>query len=156
MKNNLTERAKEVIEKIPYITLATVAKDGEPWNSPVFCAYDEDYNFYWGSYKKAKHSKNLRETGKVFLVIYDSTVPAGTGFGVYIKAQGIELDDRKEIAFAHRLLEIRHQVPYWKIEQVKDTGPIRLYKAIPEKIWVNTEGKVDGNYIDKRVEIKLT
>ena len=74
---------------------------------------------------------------------------------VYIKATAVELSDPMEIKVAHRLLSNRHIVPYWKIEQLQENAPIRLYKAVPEKIWVNRESEVDGNYIDIRVEIDL-
>ena len=150
-----TKRAKEIIAKIPYITVASISKDGQPWNAPVFTAYDKDYNFYWGTYRDSQKSKNIRANENVFLVIYDSTVPPGEGEGVYIRAKATELDDPKEIELAHKLLWNRHIVPYWRLEQVQGDTPIRLYKAVPQKVWMNSEGTVDGNYIDTRTEIKL-
>jgi general stress protein 26 len=149
------ERAKEIIEKISYITIASVAKDGQPWNAPVFAAYDEQYNFYWGTYRGSQKSKNIQNNKNVFLVVYDSTVSPGKGEGVYIKATATELEDPKEIEFAHKLLWDRHVTPYWKLEQVEGDTPIRLYKAVPEQVWMNGEGKENGHYIDTRVEIKL-
>ncbi len=156
MKVENIKTAQRIIEKVLYITIATVTKSGTPWNTPVFSAYDKDYNFYWGSYSDSQHSKNLRANSNLFLVIYDSTVPAGTGEGVYVKARGIELEDSEEIAFAHNLLNKRHSVPYWKIKQVKGAGPIRLYKAVPQKFWLNGEGEIRGNYIDKLEGIDLS
>ena len=147
--------AKEVIEKINYITLATVDEKGNPWNSPVFAAYDKDYNFYWGTHRDSQKSNNIRINKNIFLVIYDSTVPDGQGKGVYIKATAKELNDPKEIEFAHKLLTKRHTSPYWKLEQVQGNAPIRLYKATSKKIWMNGEGEKDGHYIDTRVEIHL-
>lgn len=156
MKISNIKRAKEIIEKILYITIATVAKDGTPHNSPVFSAYDKDYNFYWGSHRDSQHSKNIKNNGKVFLVIYDSTVEAGTGKGVYVKARAVELEKPNEIASAHHLLQSRRPVPFWKLEQVQGDAPIRLFKAISEKFWVNEDGDKDGNYIDMREEIDLS
>ena len=182
---NLTNRAKEIIEKITYITIASISKEGKPWNAPVFSAYDKDYiwqragksrhggicgertkwknvtrgdifyNFYWGSYRDSQHSKNIGANKNVFLVIYDSTADAGTGEGVYIEATATELKDSKEIELAHKLLQARHHVPYWKLEQVHGNGPIRLYRAKPKKVWMNSGEKINGNYIDVRVEIDL-
>jgi len=149
------EKAKAIIQKISYITIATVSKDGMPWNAPVFAAYNKDYTFYWGTYRDSQKSKNIRANKNVFLVMYDSTVGPGQGEGVYIKATAVELNDPKEIESAHRLLWNRHAVPYWKIEQVQGDAPIRLYKAVPEKVWMNGEGEIDGNYIDTRVEVTL-
>lgn len=150
------QRAKEIIFKIAYITIASVSEDNQPWNTPVFTAYDQNYNFYWGSYRNSQHSKNIRARKEVFLVMYDSTVSPGSGEGVYIKAVAEELEDPQEIVFALKLLRDRHIVPYWRIEQVQGGAPIRLYKATPEKFWMNGESSVDGNYIDTRVEIKMS
>lgn len=152
--NNI-EKAKAIIKKIPYITIATISEEGMPWNAPVFAAYDKNYTFYWGTYRDSQKSKNIRANKNVFLVIYDSTVGPGKGEGVYIKATAEELNDPKEIEMAHKLLWDRHVVPYWKLEQVQGKAPVRLYKATPEKVWMNGEGEVDGNYIDIRVEVKL-
>ena len=151
-------KAKEIIEKIQYITIATSSKDGVPWNTPVYSAYDEDYNFYWASWKENQHSKNIAENNKVFLVIYDSTVPEGTGEGVYIQAKAYELDDEKEIEHALSYLDGRvhkKKDPKIRIAQFQGDKPRRVYKAVPEKVWMNDEGDINGEYIDKRVEIDL-
>lgn len=148
-------QAKEIIAKIPYITLATVDEHGMPWNAPVFAAYDKDYNFYFGTHIDSQKARNIRKNENVFITIYDSTVTPGQGVGVYIKATAKEMNDPQEIAFAHKLIWDRHVVSYWKLEEVQDDAPIRLYKAIPEKVWMNGEGKKDGHYIDTRIEIQL-
>jgi hypothetical protein len=87
----LTPRAQEIIDRILYVTIASTSKDGQPWNSPVFSAHDEHYNFYWGSHLGSLHSQNIKATGRVFLVIYDSTVEAGQGEGVYVQARCSEI-----------------------------------------------------------------
>lgn len=152
---DLNKRAKEIISKITYITIASIAEGGKPWNAPVFSAYDKDYNFYWGSYRESQHSKNIRANPAIFFVIYDSTVPPGTGEGVYIEAVAEELKDINEIKFAHNLLWDRHIVPYWKLEQVQGDASIRLYKAIPKRVWMKTGEEKDGHYIDTRTEVGL-
>lgn len=148
-------QAREIIAKIPYITIATVDEHGMPWNAPVFAAYDKDYNFYFGTHIDSQKARNIRKNENVFITIYDSTVTPGDGAGVYIKATAQEINDSQEIAFAHKLIWDRHVVPYWKLEEVRGNAPIRLYKAIPEKVWMNGEGEKDGHYIDTRVEIQL-
>jgi general stress protein 26 len=152
---DLSTRAKELIEQIEYVTIASVSHDGNPWNSPVFSAYDEEFNFYWGTHKDSQKARNIRDTGKVFLVIYNSTVPSGTGEGVYIKASAQQLVDPSEIKNAFELLKNRHEAPFWEFEAVQESGPIRLFKAVPQKFWMNDDGKKDGFYIDIRTEIKL-
>jgi len=149
------EKAKAIIAKIIYITIATVSKDGEPWNTPVYSAYDEKFNFFWASWKENEHSKNIRNSSDVFLVIYDSTVPEGTGEGIYVKAKAYELDDPKEIEYAMKYLYGRKNKTPRKVEEFLGAHPRRVYKAIPENFWLNAEGDVDGNYVDKRIEIDL-
>ena len=134
METARAARAKYIISRVVYVTLATVSKDGTPWNTPVFSAYDANYHLYWGSYVNSQHSQNIKDNGKVFLVIYDSTIPAGQGEGVYIEATAAELQDSQEIAHAHQLLQARRPVPYWPLEQVQGNGPARLYKAIPKHV----------------------
>ncbi len=155
MEDPLINKAREIISKILYITIATSTKDGRPWNSPVYSAFDDNYNFYWASDQNSQHSKNIKENNLVFIVIYDSTVPEGTGEGVYIQAKAYELTDEKEIEYALKYLYGRKNEKPRKFSEFLRKFPRRIYKAVPEKIWVNTEGDIDGNYVDKREEIKL-
>jgi nitroimidazol reductase NimA-like FMN-containing flavoprotein (pyridoxamine 5'-phosphate oxidase superfamily) len=148
-------RAIEIIEKITYITIATVDEGGQPWNTPVFGAYDEQYNFYWGSSRESQHSHNIKNNSKVFIVIYDSTVPAGAGEGVYIQANATELNDPSEIKTAHRHLQGRRPEPYWKLEYFNMRSPISLYRAVPSGFWMNSGKKTNGVYEDIRKEISL-
>ena len=150
---NNAEKVKAIIEKILYITIATVSKSGTPWNTPVYSAYDEKFNFFWASWKENEHSTNIRACSDVFLVIYDSTAPEGTGEGVYIKARAYELDDPKEIEHATNCLYERKNKTPRKADEFLENYPRRLYKAVPEKFWVNEDGTIDGNYIDTRVEV---
>lgn len=147
-----TLKARTILDKINYITLATVGSDSQPWNSPVYCAYDTNYTIYWGSHVESQHSQNIRANGKAFIVVYDSTVEPGLGEGVYIQAECIELTNPDEIAKAHKLIQDKRPSPYWKLEEVQVNTPVRLYKAIPQQIWMNADGQKNGQYIDVRVE----
>lgn len=155
-EQNLLKRAKEIIEKILYITIATSTKDGVPWNSPVYSAYDEDYNFYWASDQNGQHSKNIKENDRVFIVVYDSTVPEGTGEGVYIQAKAQALTDENEILKALAVLDKRvGKTKERSATKFLGEYPRRVYKAIPEKVWMNGDGDVNGEYIDIRMEVSL-
>lgn len=156
MNEDLNSKAKEIIEKIWYITIATISKDGLPWNSPVYCAHDKNYNFYWASWKKNQHSKNIKENNKVFIVIYDSTVAEGKGRGVYIKAKAYELNDKKDITHALSYLYGRKNKAPRSALEFMGKYPRRVYKVVPEKVWINIDGEVNGNYVDKRVEVNLS
>lgn len=155
MSENI-EKAKKIIERIIYITIATSSKD-VPWNTPVYSAFDEKYNFYWASDQNGQHSKNIRENNQVFLVIYDSTAPEGTGEGVYIQAKAFELANKEEIRHAlAKLYARKNQNPEKrKPEEFLGDYPRRVYKAVPEKFWINGDGSINGNFIDTREEINL-
>lgn len=152
---DLSKRAKEIIERIEYVTIASVTEDGMPWNSPVFTAYDEDFNFYWGTHVDSQKAKNIRANGNVFLVIYDSTVPSGTGEGVYIQATARQISDPDEVKRVFDLLKQRHATPFWDLAAVGKEGPIRLFKATPQQAWMNDGGQKNGHYIDIRSEVTL-
>ena len=148
-------KAQSILSRIYYATLSTVDPSGNPWNSPVYCAYDENYNVYWGSHVESQHSQNIRANHKVFIVVYDSTVQPGDGEGVYIQAHVEEITDPAEIAKGHKLLQDRRPNWYWKLEELQPDKPVHLFKAIPERIWMNGEGEKNGQYIDTRVEANI-
>jgi hypothetical protein len=143
------------MDRISYATVATACPDGRPWNSPVFCAVDEDYTVFWGSHVDSRHSRNIRANGAAFIVVYDSTVLPGQGEGVYIEATCQELTDSTDIARAHRLIQGRRPGPYWTLDEVHGDAPVRLYRATPSRIWMNGEGSVHGIYIDTRVNAEI-
>ena len=158
MHEHLSARASEIIGNIQYLTIASISSSGEPWNTPVFTAFDDQLNFYWFSDHQAQHSRNVRETGKAFLVIYDSTVPEGTGEGVYIQAAVKELTQEAEVLSALRILDARAGKKKPRDFNNYSGGAIlRGYQARPLKIWMNSdETNADGEYIrDIRVELDL-
>lgn len=155
MSDYHNKRAKEILDKITYATIATSSSDGQPWNSPVYYNHDEDLNIYWVSDKEGQYSRNINENNRVFIVIYDSTVSEGDGEGVYILAKAIQVTNPDEILKVRRIKKGSHfeQSPN---EFLGDS--IRyMYKAIPEKIWINDAEIEDDIFIrDYRVEISLS
>jgi mRNA-degrading endonuclease RelE of RelBE toxin-antitoxin system len=61
-KIKLTARAKRELKNISILHQEAISfvfeelKDdpllGKPWNSPVYCAFDKNYNFFWASWKE--------------------------------------------------------------------------------------------------------
>lgn len=97
--------------------------------------------------------KNIRNTGRAFIVIYDSTMKEGTGEGVYIQADAKEINEPDEIKSACDL-----QTGEWRITPQKASGNAvhRFYKASPKRIWMNdVEEDENGDYVrDIRVEMR--
>ena len=149
-----SDHAKRILKNIIYATVATADKDGKPWNSPVRFVYDNELNIYWFSDKENQHSKNVRENDNVFIVIYDSTMPEGSGEGVYIEANACELSDSDEILYARRLK--KGQIYDRPSSDFLGDAVRRVYKAVPQRIWSNDVEVKDGVFIrDFRIEISL-
>lgn len=148
MSDTHNKKAAEIIRKIPYITLATVSNDGQPWNSPLWSVYDENLNFYWSSDQRSIHSGNLRNNDKVFCVIYDSTMAEGTGEGVYFQGKAYELTE------SELLVECPSRD---KPINFKSNNILKIYKVVPDKIWMNDDEKdKNGKYIkDIKVEVPV-
>jgi len=149
------QKAREIIANIRYVTIATASKNGMPWNTPVFSAFDETYNFYWTSWHGTQHSQNIVENENIFIAVYDSTVPEGAGEGVYIKAKAYELADQGEITRAASYLYGRKNKAPRAASEFVGESPRRMYKAVVEKCWVNLDVDVKGSFIDTRREVLL-
>ena len=83
--------ARAIIDANLYMVLATADQAGRPWASPVYYAPAAYREFFWVSRPEAKHSRNLSARSEVSIVIFDSSVPIGTGGGVYMSAVAQEL-----------------------------------------------------------------
>ncbi len=154
MDKKITTACK-IIKQIEYINIATITPKGLPWNTPVYTAFDKNLNFYWFSWKKNQHSINIRNNPNAFVTIYDSTVPAGTGVGIYFSGKAYEITNPKEIIIG---LTVCYKRSKHKIRAVKEFlthFPRRVYKFTPEKAWINGDSELDGNFIDVREELNL-
>ncbi len=151
---------RALVQRIQYATVATVSADGNPWNSPVYVSYDDNGNFFWASAHANQHSLNIAANGRAFLVIYDSTIPEGTGVmgGVYIEADVVALDSLDEIAEARRHTSSRiNKAPIDPPEAFLEGGVRKIYRATPKRVWTNDIAtNEDGDFIhDLRVELPL-
>ncbi len=146
-------RAKTILDAIKYAALATISKDGEPWNTPLAAFhFDNDCTLYWASWQNNHHSQNIRANGKAFVVVYDSTPADGQPTaGVYMTGKALEITDKQE---AMQAALVFGNDPYNPSDGRKYLGdyPRRLYKFVPDKIWMNDDDNVDGNFIDVRKE----
>lgn len=153
------EKAKKIISENIYMTIATATKDGSPWISPVFFAYDKNYNLFWVSNKDSLHSNLIKDNPKVAIVIFNSQAPEGEGDGVYFESIVSILEDEIEIKQAMELLNKRvtkDEFRIKKIGEVTSDGIWRIYRAAPTKISKLTKGEfINGQYVDRRIDIRL-
>jgi hypothetical protein len=123
--------AREIIDTNRYMTLATADGDGRPWAAPVWYAHQGYTDLLWVSRPGARHSRNLAVRPELAIVIFDSTVPEGSGQAVYVEALAEEVDEagREEgIAIVSRRSEA-HGGGRWGVADVTGPAPLRLYRA---------------------------
>ncbi len=158
--NDQQTRTKRILSNNRYMTLATTAKDGQPWSTPVFYALDDNNNFYWYSRKDTRHSLSIKENSKVAASIF-GVDNADEGFGVYLEGVASEVT-KNELPHAMEVYakkgatndEERKQLT--TKEDFLNDAPIRMYKLIPKKMYVSNEAtKWKGKWIDSKTEIKL-
>jgi nitroimidazol reductase NimA-like FMN-containing flavoprotein (pyridoxamine 5'-phosphate oxidase superfamily) len=142
--------AREIIDASLYMVLGTADEAGQPWVSPVYYAPADYRYFFWVSRPEARHSQNLEARPQLSLVIFDSSVPIGTGRGVYVSAMAeplVEAGQAEAIeTFSRRSLA--HGGHEWTLADVRPPAALRLYRATAIEIEV-----VDGD--DRRVPVTL-
>jgi nitroimidazol reductase NimA-like FMN-containing flavoprotein (pyridoxamine 5'-phosphate oxidase superfamily) len=149
--------ARDLMDRLVFMNLATASRDAVPWNSPVFYTCDEDLNFYWLSSPDAQHSRNIRENPNVSIVIFDSTKADGDGLGVYFSAVAAPINEDDRAA-----LQKAHDVSYKRagkepVDAALFTGdfPRKYYRAAPVAAWTNSVEVRNGINVDVRKEIPL-
>jgi nitroimidazol reductase NimA-like FMN-containing flavoprotein (pyridoxamine 5'-phosphate oxidase superfamily) len=154
------EQARTIIQENIYCTIATATREGKPWISPIFFAYDEAFNMYWASNKASLHSELIRQNPRIAIVIFNSQAPEGEGDGVYMEATAQELSETDEVQKGIALFNARvtkEQFRIKSISEVTENGVWRLYKATPQKISKLSEGEyINGQYVDKRIDVSLS
>jgi nitroimidazol reductase NimA-like FMN-containing flavoprotein (pyridoxamine 5'-phosphate oxidase superfamily) len=148
------QQAQAILERIAYMVLGTSDAKGRPWATPVYFARDGRGAFYWVSSREAKHSANIAVRPDVGIVVFDSTVPIGTGQGVYIEARAEQLADSEVeqglAVFSARSVE--HGASAWTREDVTGETLIRMYRATATSYSMLAK---DGQP-DHRVPVNLT
>jgi uncharacterized protein YhbP (UPF0306 family) len=125
-------QARAIMDRISYMVLGTADADGKPWATPVYFATDGRSAFYWVSSHEARHSVNIAARPQVGIVIFDSTVPIGTGQGVYMEARAEQLTgdelDMGLAVFSER--SIRDGGSVWTRRDIAGDTLIRMYRAM--------------------------
>jgi nitroimidazol reductase NimA-like FMN-containing flavoprotein (pyridoxamine 5'-phosphate oxidase superfamily) len=131
MTDDIDATARRIIDSNRYMTLGTADASGRPWVSPVWYAKDGYGAFLWVSRPGTRHSLNLGDRPEVSVVIFDSTVPIGTGTAVYMSGSAKELDgnelERGIEVFSERSLA--DGASAWSLGDVTGSAELRLYRA---------------------------
>jgi nitroimidazol reductase NimA-like FMN-containing flavoprotein (pyridoxamine 5'-phosphate oxidase superfamily) len=146
-----SEVAREIVDDVTYMTIATADADGRPWASPVWFAQDGYREFIWISRPDARHSENIAARPEVSIVIFDSRVPIDTGQGVYIEATAEQLTADAEIERAMATFSERSVAQgggEYGAADVGSAAPFRVYRATVERAYLGIN--------DRRAEVDLS
>lgn len=138
MDDKLSAHARELAERIRYLTLGTVDHDGRPWTSPVYFAADSDLRmFYWVSRETCQHSRNLATRPDISLAVFDSTVPPHHGRCLYALGTAAACSPA-ELEIGLRVYpgpSSRGGSPM-TMQDVTGSSALRLYQARTSALWV--------------------
>ena len=142
--------ARAQIDDNLYLVLGTAGADGVPWAAPVYFAPHEYREFFWVSAPDARHSQNIAARPEVSIVIFDSTVPIGTGQGVYMTAVAGELDGDEQASAleVYSRRAVGHGGRAFTQDDVRGPARLRLYRAVAVEQFVLDEH-------DRRVPVQL-
>lgn len=93
--------------------------------------------------------RNLTARPEVSIVVFDSSVPIGTGKCVYMSAAGemVTGDEREEGIQLFSRRSVGHGGREWTLEDVESPASLRLYRATAVDLYVLDEH-------DERVHVK--
>jgi hypothetical protein len=88
---DLDQQARDILDSIRYVVLATIDEDGRTRTSPVYFTPSGYEDLYWVSYADTHHSHNLARDSRLSGVVFDSTRPPGEGSAVYVTGAAREI-----------------------------------------------------------------
>jgi Pyridoxamine 5'-phosphate oxidase len=131
--------ARAIVDGNSYMTLGTADADGLPWASPVWYAPASYREFFWVSKPGARNSRNIAVRPEVGVVIFDSTVPIGTGKAVYMTARAEQVTAADEIERGMSVFSQRSREQggrEWTADDVGPSARLRLYRATASEQFV--------------------
>jgi hypothetical protein len=147
---DLAASARAIVDANLYMALATADESGRPWVSPVYFAPLGYRDLLWVSRPERRHSRNLAVRETVSIAIFDSTVPIGTGRGVYMTGTASEVadDELEECIDVFSRRSLAHGGGPFSAAEARAPAPLRLYRATASEQWILDSG-------DNRVPVTL-
>jgi nitroimidazol reductase NimA-like FMN-containing flavoprotein (pyridoxamine 5'-phosphate oxidase superfamily) len=157
--DELSDRARSVIDSNRYMALGTVDEAGHPWVSPVWFACQDYRNFHWLSSPDSKHSRNLAARPEIAIAVFDSSVPVGGAQAVYMKGLAEELTgDELEVGLQVYDRVSREDIGReWGLDDVQGSSLFRLYRATVSEHWVLIPGRDPerGSGVDRSERVSI-
>ena len=157
-KQKCIEQIKRMLHEVTIVPIATVSPGSVPHNSPVFMAFDRDFNGIWSSHPDAQHSLNLTHTGEVFLSVFDSRGQYSGGLFIEASASIVEVDD-PDFLQAYTIYAKAKQVYGAKapsVEHFAAKNGQRLYCAVPKSLWINHSSKDEQGIVVQDLRFRVT
>jgi nitroimidazol reductase NimA-like FMN-containing flavoprotein (pyridoxamine 5'-phosphate oxidase superfamily) len=130
-EEDLAVTVRAIIDTNLYMVLGTADERGQPWVTPVYYAATDYREFFWVSRPEAVHSRNIKARPAIGIVIFDSSVPIGTGQGVYMNAiaEKLQADDHAPGIEVFSRRSLQHGGAEWTSDDVQPPAELRLYRA---------------------------
>jgi nitroimidazol reductase NimA-like FMN-containing flavoprotein (pyridoxamine 5'-phosphate oxidase superfamily) len=150
------QAAAALIRRCSYCVIATATPAGEPWVTPLFFNYDPSLRLYFESEPASRHARLLADNARVAVVI--SELGASDSIeGVYFEGSAREIvADGLEYALSvlqdgphQRTRERRTPADY------RNDKPLRLYEVVPHAGYGLTHLTLDGNAVERRIDLNL-
>jgi uncharacterized protein YhbP (UPF0306 family) len=156
-KPEVLQKARYIIDSNYYCTLSTCSPDGFPWASPVFFAYDQDWNIYWASATASRHSQNLHHNrGRAAIAIYSTSADEGKGQGLYLSGIAGELEPERTPSVMKIFLNRVDKPPVRTEADYLPPSYRRLYHFRPQEVWITGERAAFGNVlVDTKIQLNL-
>ncbi|MBB2941031.1 putative pyridoxine 5'-phosphate oxidase superfamily flavin-nucleotide-binding protein [Actinoplanes lutulentus] len=138
MTDEMTAKARAILDTTRYAVLGTATPTGEPWVSPVYFVNDGLTTLLWLSRPTSHHSLLIAENSRIAVTVFDSTVVMGGATAFYARARAAlcptaDLPAQLE-AFSTRSAAVGF--PTWRPDQVTGDAPLRLYRAVVTEAWL--------------------
>ncbi len=136
MAADLDRHVRGIVDRVAYLVLATSDPDGRARTSPVYFSHDGYRDLYWVSAPDSQHSRNIVRDPRVAGVIFDSSVPPGSGAsaayvtGMARQVPDFELEKRCPLAFRRLIGTARAFGP----EELRGEATLRLY-VMDVEVW---------------------
>jgi nitroimidazol reductase NimA-like FMN-containing flavoprotein (pyridoxamine 5'-phosphate oxidase superfamily) len=153
---DLGQQARDLLDSIRYVVLATVDADGRPRTSPVYFTPSGYQDLYWVSYDDTHHSQNLGRDPRASGVVLDSTLPPGEGSAVYVTGTAREVGPDDLPAALPRAFDPEGRGGRrFSVDELTDEDGLRLWVLHVEawEVHVGAGHPVLGTGHDRRVAV---
>jgi len=127
---DIRERVIELLNSGRVMSLGTV-DEGGVWVADVIYTYDKDFNIYWMSDPKTRHSQAIGKNNKVAGTITASNNSGEPGFGIQFAGSARMIREKQFSLTIQLLARRKYKIPSKWVNLLK--GDV-WYKLVPSKI----------------------